>query len=84
MFSIADLVGNRSDVTGVPYLVIGKSTMIGYADYNASKVKEMLEAEINKKPSDRTDYMKKYIDKLNNGEVTTTPVATTSTTKKKK
>ena len=84
MFSIADLVGNRKDVTGVPYLVIGKSTMIGYADYNASKVKEMLEAEINKKPSERTDYMKQYKEGLEKGEITTTPVVTTTTTTKKK
>ena len=84
MFEIADLVGNKKDVTGVPYLVIGKSSMIGYADYNESKVKEMLEAEINKKPSDRVDLMKKYNENKINGEVTTTPVVTTTTTKKKK
>lgn len=84
MFDIADLVGNRSEVTGVPYLVIGKSSMIGYAEYNASKVKEMLDAEINKKPSDRTDYMKTYKEKKEKGEITTTPVVTTTITKKKK
>ena len=58
--------------------------MIGYADYNESKVKEMLEAEINKKPSDRVDLMKKYNENKINGEITTTPVVTTTTTKKKK
>ena len=74
MLNIADLIGNRKDVSGVPFLVIGKSTMIGYADYNESKVKEMLENEINKKTKDRTDYMKQYINNKDNGEVTTTIV----------
>ena len=58
--------------------------MIGYAYYNETKVKEMLDAEINKKPSDRTDYMKTYKEKKEKGEITTTPVVTTTTTKKKK
>ena len=84
MMNIADVIGNKKDVSGVPFLIVGNSTMIGYADYNASKVKEMLNSEKNKKTSERNDYMKKYLDNTNNGEVTTTVTTEETITKKKK
>jgi glutaredoxin len=87
MMSIAELVGNKDDATGVPYLLVGRHSMIGYADYNADKVKEMLKVERETKASERIDYMRDYLSNKDSGEKTTTStttIAVPNTTKKKK
>jgi glutaredoxin len=87
MMSIAELVGNKDDATGVPYLLVGRHSMIGYADYNADKVKEMLKVERETKASERIDYMRNYLSNKDSEEKTTTStttIAVPNTTKKKK
>ena len=83
---VAELVGNK-DTSGVPYMIVGDSVSIGYADYNETTVKEVLAKELAKKKSDRVDIMKQYIDnknKDNKETTTTTTIAEPNTTKKKK
>jgi glutaredoxin len=87
MMSIAELVGNKDDATGVPNLLVGRHSMIGYADYNADKVKEMLKVERETKASERIDYMRDYLSNKDSEEKTTTStttIAVPNTTKKKK
>ena len=82
---VAELVGNK-DTSGVPYMIVGDSVSIGYAEYNEDSVKEVLAKELAKKKSDRVDIMKQYLDNKNkdNKETTTTTVIAEPNTKKKK
>ena len=83
---VAEFVGNK-DTSGVPYMLVGRSVSIGYADYNEESIKKVLANELAKKPSDREDVMKEFIqskEKESNETTTTTTIAEPNTTKKKK
>ncbi|MBQ7240764.1 MAG: hypothetical protein IJS56_04935 [Bacilli bacterium] len=80
---IAELANNK-DTSGVPYLLVGNSTMIGYADYNADQVKEMLSNELKKKKDDREDLFKKYLEEQDKSDKTTTSTTTIVSTENKK
>ena len=80
MLNIADIVTDRKNITGVPFVVIGDKVMVGYGD-DEDKVLEMIETEYKKEK--KYDVFKKYLEEQKTTTTTTTRT-TQITTKKKK
>ena len=83
MLEIADIVASKDKVTGVPFLVIGEKTMVGYASYQESNVLDMILTEYKKEK--KYDAFKVYKQEKSKTTTTiTTTIATTTISKKKK
>ena len=83
MLALADRVASRSEVTGVPFLIVGNRYKVGYADYEAQDVTDMILGEYDRRDK-VTDKMKDYINELDKKANTTTKTTTIAKVNKKK
>lgn len=83
MLALADRVASRSEVTGVPFLIVGNRYKVGYADYEAQDVTDLILGEYDRRDK-VTDKMKDYINELDKKANTTTKTTTIAKVNKKK
>ena len=83
MLALADRIASRSEVSGVPFLIVGNRYKVGYSNSEAQYVTDMILGEYEKRDK-VTDKMKDYINDLDKKADTTKKTKTTTKLSNKK